>query len=137
MLVRSIAVTLFACAVSVAQAAGLGGYDPVSYSTAGAPVKGNPAITAEYMGEKYRFANAQHRDAFAAAPGKYLPQYGGYCAWAAAQNQLAPGDPAVYKVVDGKLYLNYKRDVARRWEKDIPGFIRAADANWPQLAKKR
>jgi YHS domain-containing protein len=137
MFVRWLSILSFAVAASVAHAAGLDGYDPVSYFIDGKPLKGNATYTTDYMGEKYHFASARNRDAFVAAPEKYLPQYGGYCAWAAAQNQLAPGDPAVYKVVDGKLYLNYNRDVASRWEKDIPGFIRAADANWPQLAKKR
>ncbi len=60
---------------------------------------------------------------------------GGYCAWAAAKDKLAPGDPTVYKVVDNKLYLNVNQEVAARWEKDIPGLIRAADANWPKLGK--
>lgn len=137
MFARWLSVLLFVFAASAAHAAGLGGYDPVSYFVGGNPAKGVAAYSAEHKGEKYQFATAQNRDAFAAAPEKYLPQYGGYCAWAAAQNQLAPGDPTIYKVVDGKLYLNYNRDVANRWEKDIPGFIRAADANWPGLAKKK
>lgn len=132
---RWLVALFFVFASAVAQAAGLDGYDPVAYFTDGKPVKGTAALTADYKGEKYQFATAQNRDAFVAAPEKYLPQYGGYCAWAVAQNQLAPGDPKVFKVVDGKLYLNVNRDVANRWEKDIPGFIRAADANWPKLKK--
>ena len=132
---RWLAAPLFVFAGAVAQAAGLDGYDPVAYFTDAKPVKGTAALTADYKGEKYQFATARNRDAFVVAPEKYLPQYGGYCACAVANGQLAPGDPNVFKVVDGKLYLNLNRDIAKRWEKDIPGLIRAADANWPQLKK--
>ena len=59
----------------------LQGYDPVAYFTSGAPVKGDDAFTADYMGAKFKFASAVNRDAFIEAPEKYAPQYGGYCAW--------------------------------------------------------
>ncbi|MEP6175542.1 MAG: YHS domain-containing (seleno)protein, partial [Parasphingorhabdus sp.] len=69
---------------------------------------------------------------FQTDPAKYAPQYGGYCAWAIGANDaLAPGDPEVYKIVDGKLYLNFSEDVAKRWQVDIPGFIVKADKNYP------
>ena len=119
----------------IAQAAGLNGYDPVSYFADDKPVKGSSTMTAEFRGEKYRFSSARNLDAFIANPEKYLPQYGGYCAWAVAQGQLAPGDPAVAKAVNNKLYFNVNRDIAARWEKDIPGFIQSADANWPKIKK--
>jgi hypothetical protein len=125
----------FALLASIAQAVGLDGHDPVAYFTENKPVKGSTTITAAFGGEQYHFATAKNRDAFVASPEKYLPQYGGYCAWAVANNKLAPGDPTVFKVVNDKLYLNVNRDVASRWEQDIPGFIRSADANWPKLKK--
>ena len=58
---------------------------------------------------------------------------GGNCAWAVAEGYLAPVDPDAWAIVDGKLYLNANRRIQRRWERDIPGFIRRADANWPGL----
>ncbi len=118
-----------------AHGAGLSGNDPVAYFADGKAIKGSSGITAEYGGEQYHFATAANRAAFTANPEKYLPQYGGHCAWAVARGQLAPGDPEVFKVVDGKLYLNVNRDIAARWEKDIPGFIRAGDTNWPKLKR--
>ena len=133
MLKRLLTALCLSLAFSTAQAAGLDGYDPVSYFTGAAPVRGSEAITAPHRGETYRFISAANRDAFAADPEKYLPQYGGYCAWAVAQGKLAPGDPLVSRVVDGKLYLNVNRSIAARWQQDIPGFIRSADANWPKL----
>ena len=135
MLKRLLTTLCFSLALTAAQAAGLDGYDPVSYFAGPAPVEGSAAITAVHRGETYQFASGANRDAFTASPEKYLPQYGGYCAWAVAQGKLATGDPLVSRVVDGKLYLNVNRDIAARWERDIPGFIRSTDANWPALKK--
>ncbi|MEO1370237.1 MAG: YHS domain-containing (seleno)protein, partial [Acidobacteriota bacterium] len=63
----------------------------------------------------------------------YAPQYGGYCAWAVAQGSTAGIDPESWKIVDGKLYLNYSPKIQKRWEADIPGHIEAADKSWPGL----
>ena len=63
----------------------------------------------------------------------YAPQYGGYCAWAVSQGYTAPIDPKAWKVVDGKLYLNYSKSVQKNWEKDIPGHIVSADGHWPRI----
>lgn len=117
--------------------AAVGGYDVVSYFTGqGTPVKGDADYAAQHRGVTYWFANAANRDAFRANPARYLPQYGGYCAWAAAQGYTAPGRPQHYRIVDGKLYLNYDAGVQQKWEKDIPGFIAKADANWPAILAK-
>lgn len=114
----------------------VGGYDPVAFFTEGKPVKGSKDFTHRWMDADWRFASAENRDRFIAAPETYAPQYGGHCAWAAAQGYTAPGDPTHWKVVDGKLYLNYDSGVQAKWEKDIPGFIRQADANWPGILAK-
>jgi hypothetical protein len=70
---------------------------------------------------------------FEANPERYLPAYGGYCAWAVAQGYLAKGDPQHWAIRDGRLYLNYNESVQDRWLKDTEGFIRQADANWPKI----
>lgn len=111
----------------------VGGYDPVAYFTDGHPVRGNAQFKTTYQGYEYRFASAEHLTAFRANPARYLPQYGGYCAWAISQNHTAPGDPNYWRIVDGKLYLNYNADIQHRWEANIPGFIRDANANWPRV----
>lgn len=111
----------------------LSGYDPVAYFEAGQPVKGDTRFTHEYKGATWQFANAAHRDRFIADPEAYAPQYGGYCAWAVAQGSTASGDPMFWKIVDGKLYLNYDAEVQKRWEQDIPGFINKANKNWPSV----
>lgn len=109
------------------------GYDVVSYFTGdGVPVEGTEQFTVRYAGYDYRFASAENADTFVADPAKYAPAYGGYCAWAIGANDaLAPGDPNVYEIVDGTLYLNFNDDVQTRWQADIPGFIASADVNYP------
>jgi YHS domain-containing protein len=114
----------------------LKGYDPVAYFNQNKPVKGRTEYTAQHEGATYRFASAANRDAFAAAPAKYAPQYGGYCAFGAAGGYKAPIEPDAWTVVDGKLYLNYNQSVRRQWSSDIPGFLRKADANWPSIRSK-
>ena len=114
----------------------VGGYDAVSYHT-GTPQKGDKAFATDYQGAEYRFANQANLDAFKENPAAYAPQYGGYCAWAVSQGYTAKGSPKHWRVVDGKLYLNYNGDVQKTWEADIPGFVEAADANWPTVLKDK
>ena len=113
--------------------AAIHGYDPVAYFEAGEPVKGKSRHEVEWNGAKWRFASAANRDAFQADPERYAPQYGGYCAWAVSRGHTAPIDPKSWKVVDGKLYLNYSKSVQENWEKDIPGHIASADGHWPRI----
>lgn len=111
------------------------GYDVVAYFTEGRPVDGSDAYTATHDGATWRFSSAANRDTFAADPGKYAPQYGGYCAYAAAQGSKAPTVPEAWKIVDDKLYLNYSKGVQRRWESKQASYITDADRNWPSLAR--
>ena len=112
----------------------VGGYDAVSFFTSDGPVKGKSAISVEYMGALWLFANRENRDLFAGDPKKYAPQYGGFCAWAVAEKKSrAPGNPKYWRVVSGKLYLNYSKSVQEQWLRDIPGHIARADQNWPAL----
>jgi len=113
----------------------LRGYDPVAYFTEGTAVEGRKEFTHEYAGAKWRFVSAEHRDRFSENPEQYAPQYGGYCAWGISQAKFFDGDPQVWKVLDGKLYVNYNKDIEKSWEQDIPGFIERADKNWPTLEK--
>jgi YHS domain-containing protein len=113
----------------------VGGYDPVAYFTEHKPVPGKAGITYSWKGATWRFVNEQNRETFKAAPEKYAPQYGGYCAYAVAKGGTAKGDPAAWRIVGGKLYLNVNASVQKIWEKDIPGYVKAADKNWPEVLK--
>lgn len=114
----------------------LSGYDAVAYFTDGKPVKGSTTFKTTYKGAEFRFSSAANLAKFKANPAAYAPQYGGYCAWAVSQGYTASGDPTVWKIVGGKLYLNYNREIGQKWEKDIPGHIRSANRNWPKLLAK-
>lgn len=110
------------------------GYDAVAYFTKGKPVKGKKQFTYTYKGANWLFSSQEHLDLFKQSPDKYAPQYGGFCAWAVgAKNARASADPEKWKIVDGKLYLNYDDGVQKKWLKDIPGFIAKGDTNWPTL----
>jgi YHS domain-containing protein len=106
------------------------GYDPVAYFTDNKAVPGNPEITASYDGATYQFASGENKAAFEANPGKYAPQYGGYCAYGASQGYNASIEPEQFTIADGKLYLNYNADVRKRWNQDRGSYISKADAYW-------
>jgi YHS domain-containing protein len=112
------------------------GYDPVAYFTESRPVKGSREFTHRWNGATWRFASAENRERFAAEPEKYAPQYGGYCAYGVASGYAVKIEPDAWSVVDGRLYLNYDRSVQKSWQADVPGYIRKADANWPQVLAK-
>ena len=109
------------------------GYDAVAYHTLGEPVEGSRDFEHEWMGATWRFANAEHRDLFAADPEMYAPAYGGYCAYGVAIGRKPGIDPDAWSVVDGTLYLNFNKDIQARWEQDIPGYIAKADEIWPTI----
>ena len=114
----------------------LDGTDPVAYFTEGRPVAGDPAHTLTWNGAVWRFASAANRQAFEADPRAYAPQYGGWCAWAVAEGYTAATVPDAWHIENGRLYLNFSRRVQRRWERDIPGNIARAEANWPAVLSK-
>jgi YHS domain-containing protein len=113
----------------------LRGHDPVGYFTQGKPVKGEASYAHEWMGATWHFATAANRDTFAKDPERYAPQFGGYCAWAVSQGYTAAADPAAWSIVNDKLYVNYNKDVQKKWEKEQAELIRAAERNWPRLHK--
>ncbi|MEO0543810.1 MAG: YHS domain-containing (seleno)protein [Pseudomonadota bacterium] len=110
------------------------GYDVVAYQTQDAAVKGSEEFQAIYDGATYLFSSNENLETFAENPGRYVPQYGGFCAFAVANGYVAPVDPEAYTVVADSLYLNFNKSVRSRWVRDIPGNIRKGDANWPGLS---
>jgi len=115
------------------QGIALHGYDPVAYFTAGAPAKGSTKFTANFDGARYFFASAENQRKFQANPAAYAPQYGGFCAMGVALHKKLDGDPNVWKIVDGKLYLNVNADVSVAWQRDIPGNLAKANDEWPAI----
>ena len=112
------------------------GYDPVAYAVTGTATRGTPQFQHQWNGAVWRFASVDNRDKFARNPEKYAPQFGGYCSWAVSRGYTADIDPEAWKIVDGRLYLNYSKSVQRRWEQDIPGNLAKGQANWPAVLNK-
>lgn len=108
------------------------GQDPVSYF-GGKGVPGKAQFASKYQGATYYFADAANKAKFDAKPVAYAPQYGGFCAYGASVERKFRTDPSTGTVVNGKLYFNKDPDIANTWSKDIPGNIKKADANWPQV----
>lgn len=115
---------------------GVLGYDLVSYHTDGKPVRGDGNNLVVVDGVTYLFANEANKKAFEKDPEKYLPAYGGFCAFGVSVGKKFVGDPEVWKIVDGKLYLNLDRNIQKMWFEDIPGNIVKANQNWPQIKDK-
>jgi hypothetical protein len=120
-------------AVFVDNGLAIRGTDPVAYFTEGRPVRGQVAFRHVWQGATWQFASAANRDAFAADPARFAPAYGGFCAWAVSEGYTAPVDPEAWRIVDGRLFLNYDRSIQRRWERDMAARILRADANWPRI----
>ena len=112
----------------------VGGYDLVSYHTGEKPLPGNGNHLVVHEDATYLFANEANRKAFAKDPQRYLPAYGGYCAYGVAVGKKFVGDPHVWELVDGRLYLNLDNKVKGLWLRDVPGHIQKADSRWPRIA---
>lgn len=132
----SVAATMALTALPVSAgnqlAVALGGYDTVSYHD-GAPSPGEARINHFWNGAIWYFTSTENRDTFAADPERYAPAYDGYCSWAASQNYKAPGDPTVWEIVDGTLYVQVHPRAQELWQADIPAHISAGDENWPRI----
>lgn len=123
--------------VNVAGASGiaLNGYDPVAFFTDGKPAHGDPGVKSTYQGATYFFASKAHKARFDSDPEKYVPQFGGFCAYGVAVGALFPVDITTWQVRNGKLYLNLNPSVAAEFNKDPARFISKAEKNWPGLVK--
>jgi YHS domain-containing protein len=112
------------------------GYDAVAYFAEGKSVKGNSKFVYSWAGSDWHFVSEAHLKAFQQDPEKYAPQYGGYCAYGMANGYKAPTDNDAWMIVDGKLYLNYNKDVQKMWKEKQNEYILAADKSWPQTKNK-
>jgi len=122
--------------VSGASKAAVSGYDVVAFFTDSRPVNGSPAISAMYQGATYFFATEEHKKLFEQNPDKYVPQYGGFCAYGVALGKLFPVDINTWQVRNGKLYLNLNADILKTFNADFEGNIIKAEKNWPGLVAK-
>jgi YHS domain-containing protein len=114
----------------------LRGYDPVAYFKTGDAIKGKKEFSLKQNKKTtWYFSSAENLAAFKSSPEKFTPQYGGYCAYGASDGDghKAPTQPDAWKIIDGKLYFNYNKNIQSMWLKDTANLIRRADANWPKI----
>ncbi len=111
------------------------GYDPVAYFLQNKAVEGKNDLSFEWSGSTWEFSSQANLDSFKIQPQKYVPQYGGFCAYGLSENHLSPTDPTAFTIVGDKLYLNYNAKVKAMWLKDKDNRIKVADANWPTITK--
>jgi YHS domain-containing protein len=121
--------------VNAAGGIGLKGYDPVAYFTDGQPNKGVEQYSLQWKGITYRFASADNLQSFKTDPKKYLPQYGGYCAYAMSIDRIADISPTEWAIFGGKLYLNNNFFSQTLWSLNKSGRIASADRNWAVFPK--
>jgi hypothetical protein len=109
------------------------GYDSVAYFKDAQALKGSESYSFQWHNMTWYFQNGENRALFASSPEKYAPQFDGYCAWAMTESRKAITNPEVWRIVDGKLYLNCSEAAYEKWIKDIPGNIKKANENWLKL----
>jgi YHS domain-containing protein len=118
----------------------VGGYDVVAYFSNKA-TKGDAKVTAKHGEATYQFATTANRDAFKKNPIKYLPEFGGFCAWGVgAKSTKFPINPETFEIIDGKLYLFFNGpfngsnfNSLEAWNQDQDNLLKAANANWPNV----
>ena len=111
----------------------LRGYDAVSFFGSG-PVRGSAGHVRAHGGATYYFASEANAAAFEAAPDKYLPSFGGFCAYGVSVGKKFDGDPLVWKIVGGRLHLNLNADIHQAFLADLDGAITKADTAWATIA---
>ena len=118
----------------------LQGYDAVSYFHGGL-LKGKPHFHALHMGTRYWFSNPANRELFMKDPLRYLPEYGGWCAYAMGENgEKVAVDPETYKIKDGRLYLFYNaflNNTLKKWNAREEELLPKADIHWRELQKNK
>ncbi|MEQ9592022.1 MAG: YHS domain-containing (seleno)protein [Cyclobacteriaceae bacterium] len=116
----------------------LQGYSPVSYLDLGIAQVGLKEYKASYNGLNYYFTSQDQKKTFDANPTKYLPQYGGFCAFGVSVGAKFRVDPNKFLVKDGKYFLflyDLEVDAQQLWlagkHKDL---LSTADTNWNKLS---
>jgi YHS domain-containing protein len=114
----------------------LQGYDPVAFHTVSKAVKGNPAITAEYRGYKYLFSSEANKATFEEDAEKYLPAYGGYCAYGLSLGVLFPVEIDTWEIIYGRLVLQFSLDIKNKFEENRNENILNANDNWLKMEEE-
>lgn len=108
----------------------LNGFDPVSYFNESGPVPGSPDYKVDRHGVEWHFADSRNQQVFEADPERYLPQFGGFCAFAVGKGFTADVRPTAWHVEDGKLYVFADDRVRDKWVADLPVSLSRSRSRW-------
>lgn len=111
----------------------INGYDPVAYFSDNEAVYGDTSVYYKYKDIKWSFKNNDHKFLFMKNPKRYIPQYGGYCAYGVKWGLKVITDPKNYNIIDNKLYLNLNPKIKKRWERKTYFNIKRADRKWQKI----
>lgn len=111
------------------------GYDPVAFYTDGKSMPGSPDFELRYAGAVWRFCNVGNREAFAARPDVYMPQFGGYDPVGVAHGVAVAGNPSVWLIAGEKLFLFYDHTRLEAFNADPERAIGAAQRRWPDVLR--
>jgi YHS domain-containing protein len=114
------------------------GHDPVSYILDQKAQKGKKEFKATFDGLDYLFESAEHKVAFLKSPEKFIPAYGGWCAYAMAEGEKVDIDPKTFKIIEGRTYLFYNGlwgNTLEKWKKDETNLKKNADKSWQEIIK--
>ena len=115
----------------------LQGHDAVAFHIDGKPVKGEPTLAAEYLGYTYLFSSDANRARFEEQPEKYLPAYGGYCAYGVSLGVLAPVDIDTWEIIDGRLHLQFSQATREKFDQARDECILKANETWARIGTER
>ena len=114
------------------------GYDAVSYFTKKGPTPGRSNLSYNYNGVVYYFSSKENKMKFVSDPEQYIPQYGGWCAYAMGkEGEKVSINPRYFKIIDGKLYLFFKNtffNTLKDWNKDEERLHKQAEKHWQKIA---
>jgi YHS domain-containing protein len=114
----------------------LRGFDTVAYFEQHSPCRGRREFSVEWRGAIWRFATEEHKEMFIAAPNRFAPQYGGFCAYTMADGVFVDGNPLYWQIVNGRLFVNCGAGVHRAWQSQKLERIRAADKAWQEIMQR-
>lgn len=115
----------------------LQGYDPVAFFTLQQPVRGRKEFTSDHHGARYQFASKKHKELFDADPVKYEPQFGGYCAYGVSRGAVVGIKIEAWQIVNGRLLMQKNEGIRDDFNKDPQGNLKKADAQWPDLVRRK
>ena len=107
----------------------LEGRDPVAYQVDGKAIRGDGFILSKYKGMDYLFTCKDHKETFDKNPEKYIPQFGGWCAFGMSVGKKFHADTEAFVVYGGKLYVNVNQDILKKLKDDLAENVKKAEAN--------